>query len=332
MDYDERTALAQAMVESLLAQTAAADQPDDEELAAIAAVESEEAADLADADRVAIERAMLGLDDDDGGDGGGGDVHEASAGVASVVQQFKAQSGVVSDSEARRFVELGGGTLAGALHMFEASFLSPAPPVQDDDAMVLESPAAAPRVIDLTQDEDDNAGADDDDDALLAAAIAFSLDSDGVQPAAPAKSDRTNLMEEQNREFAAALEQDRLKAAATPAAQPPAPAAVVQPEVDVDRDSVEPVVDEPSAAAANVVTVRFTLPGGKRVARRFLPTTTVAQVRGVVRQVLLREAKLEIAKFSLAVPFSSTSFADASATLESLKLGGGVAVTVSSID
>jgi hypothetical protein len=260
-----------------------------------------------------------------------------------VVQQFKAQSGVVSDSEARRFVELGGGTLAGALRMFEESFRSPvaAPQAQDDDAMVLESPAVAPRVIDLTQDEEDNAVAavaaaaaddDDDDDALLAAAIAFSLDSDGVQPAAPVKSDRTNLMEEQNREFAAALEQDRLKAAATPAAQPSAPVAAVQLKVDVDRDSVEPVVDEPSASAANVVTVRFTLPGGKRVARRFLPTTTVAQVRGVVRQVLLREAKLEIAKFSLAVPFSSTSFADASATLEALKLSGGVAVTVTNID
>jgi len=222
----------------------------------------------------------------------------------------------------------------------------------DDDDMLLESPAPAPRpaVVDLTQDDDDDvaaaaAAADDeeflDDDAALAEAIALSLSNDVVEvvdsppTATPAvKSQLTQLMEEQNRNFEAALAQDRAAAAAAAvtAATAAATAATVAVAPTVDPDVACAIAAEPPAGAG-VVTIRFTLPGGKRVARRFADTATVQEVRGVVRQVLLREAQLDgVREFALAIPFATTSFEARDKTLRELALGGGGGVALTVLD
>jgi hypothetical protein len=285
---------------------------------------------------------------------------------------------VLAADEARRYLALSDGNLEIAVRVFEDAFqidesappALPASPSASD--MAVDSPA---RMIDLTQDspvtritgnyadltDDVFHGAtedDDDDDASLAAAIAMSLFTDDAAAGPPpplartvsvrAKSELTELMEQQDRDFQAALSKDRERAAATASTASTASTTNVTPTTTtkeastasttnvtpttatkeaevVDKDALLAVPAEPVAGTAGVVTVRFTLPGGTRVARRFLPQTSVAELRAAVRQEMLHD---KVPSFEFMIPMSKTTFGDATQTLAALGLTGGVAITV----
>jgi hypothetical protein len=313
-----------------------------------------------------------GLDGLDGADGTDGEL----------VRDFMAITGVLDAAEARRYIAMSDGNLEMAIRVFEDAFqiddsaapvALPASPSASD--MAIDSPAPPVRMIDLTSDsplsritgigilsdedivEMQAAAAaaaaaaarnnDDDDDESLAAAIALSLNPStppARTPSVRAKSELTELMEQQDRDFQAALTKDRERAAAAAAAavaaataasttastastaddHKPATTAITPSEV-VDNDALLAVPTEPIAGTAGAVTVRFTLPGGARIARRFQPQTSVGELRATVRQEMLRD---KVPSFDLMIPMSKTTFADTTQTLSDLGLSGGVAITV----
>ena len=227
---------------------------------------------------------------------------------------------------------------------------TPRSEAESEPSMVMDSPYATStttRVIDLTQSESasDDEPLDEEDDEALARAIEMSLVEEAsrqqtaaTQPAP--QSDRATLMQQQQRAFEAALEQDR--AASNAATQPAeveqateeqAMEAKAETETKVDGDAesndVEANIDaatsvprEPSSDEEGVLTVRFRLPDGGAVTRRFASDVTVAQVRAFVHH----EAGVRGA-FAIKMPFSSASFDDRAATLAAL-IGGGKNVTL----
>jgi hypothetical protein len=193
-----------------------------------------------------------GNNDDGGGDGAGGGADDGGdRDNDEVVRDFMAITGVLDAAEARRYIALSDGNLEMAIRVFEDAFqiddsapiVLPSSPAAVSD-MAIDSPAPPVRIIDLTQDSpvsyDTRAGTDvgdaegsnydeyDDDDASLAAAIAMSLNSDTAAADSPPppvrtvsvrpKSELTELMEQQDRDFQAALTKDRERAAAAAAA------------------------------------------------------------------------------------------------------------------